>query len=106
MSRWALYFLGSPEDAKKFSYKLEFPFPEDDRQHSQSPIIFKSPCTSVPEKDNVKFRDHNCFYAHRSLLEGYCENAGHLNYRITIYCSVKEEDETINGLLEELSTED
>lgn len=106
MSRWALYFLGSPEASKKFSYKLEFPYPEDDRQHSQSSITFKSPCTSAPDKDNIKFREHNCFYVHRSLLEDYCENAGHLNYRITIYNNVKEEYETINGLLEELNTED
>lgn len=106
MSRWILYYLGAPEDAKKFSYKLEFRYPDDDGQQSQNPIVFKSPCSSAPEKDSFNFRDHNSFYFHRNLLDGYCDNAGHLNYRITIYCNVKEEDETISGLLEELSTED
>lgn len=106
MSRWAVYFLGSPDDAKKYSYKLEFPYPDDDRNNVQSSLVFKSPCTSAPEKESVKFSDHNCFYAHKTLLEGYCETAGHLNYRITIYCNVKEEYESINGLLAELSTED
>lgn len=106
MSRWAVYFLGSPEDAKKFSYKLEFPYPEDDHQHSQSSITYNSPCTSAPEKDNVQFSDHNCFYAHTSLLDAYCDNDGHLNFRLTIYSNIKEEYETFNGLLEEFNTED
>lgn len=107
MTRWAVYFLGSPEEVKKYSYKLEFPYPDEDR-NSQDSIVFKSPCTTAPEKDNVKFNDHHCFYVHKSLLYGYCENNGNLNYRITIYCNIKEEEEyeTINGLLEELSTED
>lgn len=106
MSRWAVYYIGSPDDARKYSYKIEFPYPEEDRFNSQGSLVYKSPCYSAPERDNVKFNDHNCFYAHRNLLNGYVENIGHLNYRITIYCNTREEPDTISEMLDQLSTDD
>lgn len=105
MTRWAVYFLGPPEESKKYSFKLEFPNSDEDRNNPQGSLIYKSPCSHAPEKDSVKFHDHNCFYAHRNLLNEYCESSGHLNYRVTIYCNIKDEYE-INGLMQELSTED
>jgi len=88
ITRWALYFMGTRENAKKFSYKIEFP-KESDAEYDDisKSITWKSPCDILPKDDAEKFVGHNYLMVHRDLLNKYCEQNGDLNYTATIYKS-------------------
>ncbi|CAG9854821.1 unnamed protein product [Phyllotreta striolata] len=93
LTRWAVYLMGSPEDAKKYAYKLEFT-----RGHlvepNAIPLSYKSVCDSMPQKSRDLFKDHSGFYIHKSELDKYCTNNGNLHYKITIYSLEGDEDST------------
>lgn len=103
VTRWAVQFIGPPEEAKKFSFKLEFNFPNDDSPNGKESTIFKSPCWSAPEKGT--FNEHYCVYAHRSFFDAYCDLHGDLLCKVKIYSTDKEENETVDGNLQEPSME-
>ncbi|KAG5868359.1 hypothetical protein JTB14_012503 [Gonioctena quinquepunctata] len=106
MTRWAVYFIGHPEAAKNYSFKLEFSKVQSDDGVISAPLTFKSVCEKKPEEDNVKFVDHNCFYIHRSLLNNYCSAGGELNYKVTIYNLKKEYISDIGLLFKEFKLKD
>lgn len=78
---WAVYFLGPPEKAAEYSYKIEFPFPNS----PNSPLVFSASCTAAPDvPGDIRF-DENCFNAHRSLLDRHFERDGQMIYKLTIF---------------------
>lgn len=85
MTRWAVYLIGSPENAKKFSYKLRFALPDEYRSDPLVSSVFRSPCYAVPEDDRVKFVENKYFFIHRSVLEKYCKHGDDLNYGVSVY---------------------
>ncbi|CAH1118456.1 unnamed protein product [Phaedon cochleariae] len=85
MTRWAVYYVGSPENAKNYSYKLEF-CKDEAVSNSCPPLTYKSVCIAKPEKEDQKFVEHHCFYVHKNLLQDYCTEVGDLNYKVSIYC--------------------
>ncbi|KAJ8970139.1 hypothetical protein NQ317_013585 [Molorchus minor] len=109
MTRWAIYYMGPPEQAKKYSYKIEFPREPFYDDHISS-IVWKSPCDSMPEDESKKFVEYNCLHVHRDLLKSYCEPNGDLNYKVSIYGSNTQKSvmyaNDIGGLFTELSVAD
>lgn len=90
MTRWAVYYLGSPDKARNFSYKLRFTVPEDDHGEELPSMVFRSPCTAAPEDDGIKFIEHKYFFIHRRALESYCLNGNDLNYGVSVYSNNSE----------------
>nr|XP_023015294.1 E3 ubiquitin-protein ligase Siah1-like [Leptinotarsa decemlineata]XP_023015295.1 E3 ubiquitin-protein ligase Siah1-like [Leptinotarsa decemlineata] len=104
MTRWALYFIGPPDTAKLYSYKLEFYKTKKDA-HAIS-LTFKTICEPKPENDTMKFVEHHCFYIHKTLLNDYCNDKGELNYKVTIYRPNNDHVTEIGSLLDDVNFND
>lgn len=86
ITRWAIYLMGTKENAKKFAYKIEFPKDKHvEFEDISRSLVFRSPCDVLPHDDAEKFIPHNYLMVHRDLLNTYCEESGDLNYTATIY---------------------
>lgn len=105
MTRWALHFMGSPENARRYSYKIEFPR-ESPSDNISTSLVWKAPCEAMTEDKDIKFTEHNCLYLHRNLLRTYTELNGNLNYKLTIYSSSPDSLSNMDNLLTDLSIAD
>lgn len=67
ITKWSVLFMGTKENAKKYSYKLEFPKAqsEDEYYDISKSITWKSPCYILPDDDGEKFSGHNYVMIHR-----------------------------------------
>lgn len=88
MTRWAVYFLGTQEDAKKYSFKLRFTLLKENDDEQFTSLVFKSPCSAAPEDDGIKFVEHQYFLVNRRVLEKYCKEDDNLNYGVSIYSNI------------------
>uniref|UniRef100_A0A6P7FD53 E3 ubiquitin-protein ligase n=1 Tax=Diabrotica virgifera virgifera TaxID=50390 RepID=A0A6P7FD53_DIAVI len=96
MTAWAVYFMGSPEEASNYSYKLEILSGAETKKENRH-LMFKTVCDPKPENevnDINKFGDHNCFYIHKTLLDKYCKTNGDLQYLVTIYKNIAKDQES------------
>lgn len=58
--------MGSSENAKKFSYKIEIiQLPDEEYSDISRDLTWVSPCDIVPEDANEKFFGHNYLMIHR-----------------------------------------
>lgn len=82
-TRWALYFLGSPNKATQFKYELRFT-PPNNHKDKLNPTVFRSSCTAVSEKDGLRFIPGKFFLINKNSLYKYCIEQDDLNYEVNI----------------------
>ncbi|XP_030749473.1 E3 ubiquitin-protein ligase SIAH1-like [Sitophilus oryzae] len=88
ITKWAIYFMGTKEMAEKFTYKIEFTgISNSEYSNTAKNIVWKSPCSVLPDVESVKFVGNDYLMVHRDLLNTFCDENGDLNYTTFIYKS-------------------
>lgn len=82
MTKWAVYFIGSKKEARKFGYEILF-HRRSSNQFSKI-LKWKSPCTEAPRNDSYII-DSKCFHANINLVDSYCTGTGDLCYTVKIF---------------------
>lgn len=65
ITKWSVMYMGSSENAKKFSYKIVFSQLPDDECKLSRDLTWMSPCATLPEDDTEKFSGHNYLMLHK-----------------------------------------
>lgn len=66
LTKWSVMYMGSSENAKKFSYKIAFPqLPDEEYTDISRNLTWMAPCGTSPEDNTKKFSGHNYLMIHR-----------------------------------------
>lgn len=66
ITKWSLMYMGSSENAKKFSYKIIFSqLPAEEYSDISRDLTWMSPCDTMPEDETEKFSGHNYLMIHK-----------------------------------------
>lgn len=66
ITKWSLMYMGSSENAKKFSYKIIFSqLPAEEYSDISRDLTWMSPCDTLPDDETEKFSGHNYLMIHK-----------------------------------------
>lgn len=68
LMRWAIYYMGQPEYASRFSFEIEV----EDVTSDCAYVCLRAPCAPMTTDEEVVFKETECILSHYKMMRKYC----------------------------------